>query len=271
MTKYEHKEIKGYDDIWFLGLDATKIHGSGNTKNNNHCFDNEQYFYKQVTKDHIAYRYEVLDVLGKGIYGQVLKCFDHQSNELVALKLLRNKHRYHEQGKKEVRILEHLLHKDPEDDHHTVRMKEYFMFRNHICISFELLGSDLNAMVTGKGESVSYVRKCAYSILKCLQLLKRENIMHGDLKLANIVMSDKDPETLKVIDFGGMLKNIRLDMWGKDILPGSKSLESLLGSSDPDLLDFIQGCLQSGSQACVDEGDFAGMHVHIPRKHSKNW
>uniref|UniRef100_A0A8C5BZC9 Protein kinase domain-containing protein n=1 Tax=Gadus morhua TaxID=8049 RepID=A0A8C5BZC9_GADMO len=38
--------------------------------------------------DHIAYRYEVLGVLGKGVYGQVLKCFDHQHNELVALKLL---------------------------------------------------------------------------------------------------------------------------------------------------------------------------------------
>ena len=32
--------------------------------------------------------HEVLGVLGMGAYGQVLKCFDHQHNELVALKLL---------------------------------------------------------------------------------------------------------------------------------------------------------------------------------------
>ena len=27
--------------------------------------------------DHIAYRYEVLDVLGRGSFGQVLRCVDH--------------------------------------------------------------------------------------------------------------------------------------------------------------------------------------------------
>ncbi|CAL8393007.1 unnamed protein product [Arctogadus glacialis] len=83
MAKYEHGEIKGYD-VWFLGLHAMKIHGSKVTGIFNHGFDNEQYFSEQVTRDHIAYRYEVLGVLGNGVYGQVLKCFDHQHNELVA-------------------------------------------------------------------------------------------------------------------------------------------------------------------------------------------
>ena len=43
-------------------------------------------------------------------------------------------------------------------------------------------------MVTGKGNSVSYVRKCALPILKCLQLLKRENIMHSDLKPVGVTL-----------------------------------------------------------------------------------
>ena len=41
-------------------------------------------------------------------------------------------------------------------------------------------------MVAGKGLRESYVRKCASSILSCLQLLERENIVHGDLKLVGI-------------------------------------------------------------------------------------
>ena len=49
MTKYEQKEIKGYNDIWFLGLHAMKIQGSRHTGIFNHGFDNEQYFYEQVT------------------------------------------------------------------------------------------------------------------------------------------------------------------------------------------------------------------------------
>uniref|UniRef100_A0A8U8BLX5 Uncharacterized protein n=1 Tax=Geospiza parvula TaxID=87175 RepID=A0A8U8BLX5_GEOPR len=46
-----------------------------------------------VLHDHIAYRYEVLEVIGKGSFGQVAKCLDHKTNELVALKIIRNKKR----------------------------------------------------------------------------------------------------------------------------------------------------------------------------------
>ena len=49
MTEYEQEEIKGYNDIWFLGLAAKKIHGTKHTKNNNHGFDNEENFYQPVT------------------------------------------------------------------------------------------------------------------------------------------------------------------------------------------------------------------------------
>lgn len=48
----------------------------------------------QVLHDHIAYRFEVLEVIGKGSFGQVLKCLDHKNNELVAIKIIRNKKRY---------------------------------------------------------------------------------------------------------------------------------------------------------------------------------
>lgn len=48
----------------------------------------------QVLHDHIAYRYKVLEMIGKGSFGQVAKCLDHKNNELVALKIIRNKKRY---------------------------------------------------------------------------------------------------------------------------------------------------------------------------------
>lgn len=48
----------------------------------------------QVLHDHIGYRFEVLEVIGKGSFGQVLKCLDHKNNELVAIKMIRNKKRY---------------------------------------------------------------------------------------------------------------------------------------------------------------------------------
>ena len=47
-----------------------------------------------VLKDHIAYRFEVLDFLGKGSFGQALKCIDHVTKEIVAIKIIRSKEKF---------------------------------------------------------------------------------------------------------------------------------------------------------------------------------
>jgi len=39
--------------------------------------------------DHVGYRYEVLEELGKGAFGRVLKVFDHKDKEEIALKILK--------------------------------------------------------------------------------------------------------------------------------------------------------------------------------------
>ena len=56
-------------------------------------YDDENGSYIRVYNDHIAYRYEVVDLLGKGSFGQVVKAYDHKNKEYVALKIIRNKKR----------------------------------------------------------------------------------------------------------------------------------------------------------------------------------
>lgn len=71
-------------------------------------FDDERGDYLIVNHDHISYRYEVLDMLGKGSFGQVAKCYDHKTGEYVAIKIIRNKKRFHCQAVVEVKILNSL-------------------------------------------------------------------------------------------------------------------------------------------------------------------
>jgi dual specificity tyrosine-phosphorylation-regulated kinase 2/3/4 len=48
--------------------------------------------------------------------------------------------RFHHQALVELKILDIVKRKDPENLHNVIHMNEYFYFRNHLCISFELLG-----------------------------------------------------------------------------------------------------------------------------------
>jgi dual specificity tyrosine-phosphorylation-regulated kinase 2/3/4 len=96
------------------------------------------YCFQQI-HDHIAYRYEILEVIGKGSFGQVIRAQDHRSGGQVAIKIIRNKKRFHHQALVEVRVLDHLRLKDKDQSHNVIHMFDYFYFRNHLCISFELM------------------------------------------------------------------------------------------------------------------------------------
>ena len=113
----------------------------------NHGYDDDRGEYATVVHDHIAYRYEIVATLGKGSFGQVLKCYDHKTGGFVALKLIRNKKRFHHQAMIEVKVLNMLRRRDTDDSHNVVHLKEYFIFRNHLCITFELMSINLYELI----------------------------------------------------------------------------------------------------------------------------
>ncbi|XP_071492151.1 dual specificity tyrosine-phosphorylation-regulated kinase 2-like [Diadema setosum] len=204
LTSYEHHEIFNYPHIYFVGPNAKKRQGVIGGPNN--CgYDDDQGSYIHVQHDHIGYRYEVLKILGKGSFGQVVKVYDHKTNQHVAVKMVRNEKRFHRQAQEEIRILEHLRKQDKDNNMNLIHMFESFTFRNHICITFELLSMNLYELIKKnkfQGFSLQLVRKFAHSLLQCLDSLHRNKIIHCDLKPENILLKQQGRSGIKVIDFG---------------------------------------------------------------------
>ncbi|XP_017062056.1 putative dual specificity tyrosine-phosphorylation-regulated kinase 3 homolog [Drosophila ficusphila] len=203
LTPYERTEILTYPQIYFIGANAKKRAGVYGP--NNSDYDNEQGAYIHVPHDHVAYRYEMLKIIGKGSFGQVIKAYDHKTHEHVALKIVRNEKRFHRQAQEEIRILHHLRRHDRYNTMNIIHMFDYFTFRNHTCITFELLSINLYELIKKngfKGFSLQLVRKFAHSLLQCLDALYKNDIIHCDMKPENVLLKQQGRSGIKVIDFG---------------------------------------------------------------------
>lgn len=203
LSELEKREMSEYKNIYFLGIGSKKISPDANLPN--FGYDNDKGDYKIVLNDHLDFRYEVVSIIGKGSFGQVCKCIDHKSKETIAVKVIRNKRKFHKQGAVEVKLLKVMKEQDPEDNYNIVSIKNHFTFRNHLCIVFELLSIslyDLLKLNGFQGFQMSLVSKFAIQILVSLQYVQSLNIVHCDLKPENILLKHRDKCGIKIIDFG---------------------------------------------------------------------
>ncbi|CAG5100163.1 Oidioi.mRNA.OKI2018_I69.XSR.g16873.t1.cds [Oikopleura dioica] len=165
--------------------------------------------YKLVQHEVLASptsRYEVLEFLGRGTFGQVVKCWKHGTNEIVAIKILKNHPSYARQGQIEVSILTRLSMEEAEEFNY-VRAFECFTHKSHTCIVFEMLELNLYDFLKNNKFcplKLKYIRPIMQQVLTALMKLKQLGLIHADLKPENIMMVDpaRYPYRVKVIDFG---------------------------------------------------------------------
>lgn len=152
------------------------------------------------------YQYEVLEFLGKGTFGQVVKCWKKGTNDIVAIKILKKHPSYARQGQIEVSILTRLSMENAEQNN-FVRAFECFQHKNHTCLVFEMLQQNLYDFLKQNKFTplpLYCIRPIVQQVLVALAKLKQLGLIHADLKPENIMLIDpiNQPFRVKVIDFG---------------------------------------------------------------------
>jgi dual specificity protein kinase YAK1 len=80
---------------------------------------------------------------------------------------------------------------DPSGDSPLVRMLDFFVFRDHLCIVFELLSASIYDMLKEnmfQGLSLNFSRLIISQILDALCLVRDAKLIHCDLKPENILL-----------------------------------------------------------------------------------
>lgn len=176
----------------------------------NHDWDNRDHDYilyvNDVLEDNRGNQFTVLDLLGTGTFGQVVKCLYKSTGDIVAVKVIKNQPAYFNQAWVEINILR-ILHRQNHPDHprHIVKFYSHFVFRGHLCLVFERLSINLYELLKQNsytGIGVDLLRNFLTQILDALLVLVRAEVIHCDLKPENILVKALDTTDLKLIDFG---------------------------------------------------------------------
>ncbi|KAL3844145.1 hypothetical protein ACJIZ3_001548 [Penstemon smallii] len=152
--------------------------------------DDREGHYVFSLGENLTPRYKILGKMGEGTFGRVLECWDRQTREHVAIKVVRSISKYRDAAMIEIDVLEHIA-KNDKGDSNCVKMQSWFDYRNHICIVFEKLGPSLFDFLKRNKYSpchVDLVREFGRQLLEAVAYMHDLRLIHTDLKPENILL-----------------------------------------------------------------------------------
>ncbi|CAL1546922.1 unnamed protein product [Lymnaea stagnalis] len=145
--------------------------------------------------------FEKLNRVGEGTYGIVCKARNTENNKIVALKKMRldtQKDGIHITGLREINILLNIRHQN------IVQMSEVVVGKSleSIFLVMEYCEQDLASLLDNMAAPFSepQVKCIMLQLFAGLQYLHENFIIHRDLKVSNLLMTDKG--CVKIADFG---------------------------------------------------------------------
>lgn len=179
-------------------------------------WDDPDGYYRVILGEKLDQRYQVYSILGRGIFASVVRARDlKQSGRDVAIKIARRQETMYKAGMKEIGNLKLLAEADPDDKMFVVRLEKNFEHRGHLCMVFESLSLNLREIVKRFGKDVGLhmqaVKTYAKQMFMALTLLRKENIIHADIKPDNILVNEAKT-VAKLADLGSASSTTEMEI-----------------------------------------------------------
>uniref|UniRef100_A0A8C6WGW5 Protein kinase domain-containing protein n=1 Tax=Neogobius melanostomus TaxID=47308 RepID=A0A8C6WGW5_9GOBI len=203
--------------------------------------------YKVEDGNDPADMYNLLELMGEGYFGKVIKCLNKETCEIVAVKEIKMCENVDHVVAKELYMLDKVSALDPDADN-IIRFNKYFKSADgHHYMEFELLDLSVDKFMKRRQAkfSLNEIRSMAKDLLISLKGLQSVGVMHTDIKPDNIMYVDQKnkPFRVKLIDFGVAIPKERAQV-GKIMQPlGYRAPEVTLGLPLTEAVDMWSlGC-----------------------------
>lgn len=150
--------------------------------------------------------YHIVDMLGNGTFGKVVKCWRQSDGEPVAVKILSREAVGSQLIGNELKLISTMLQSNLKNSHIVDFFEFFFDLTRHYLV-FELLEKNLYELQKENGFRplpVRNIRTVTFQILTALAKLRQLAIIHADLKPENVMIVNQQrfPFRVKLIDFG---------------------------------------------------------------------
>mmetsp|Transcript_74394 Transcript_74394/g.198795 ORF Transcript_74394/g.198795 Transcript_74394/m.198795 type:complete len:597 (-) Transcript_74394:1452-3242(-) len=168
-------------------------------------WDDAEGYFRTRTGELLIGRYLVNRDIGNGVYSSVVSAIDQTTGNEVAIKIVRSNETMTQSGRKEIEVLKKLGAEDPEGKRHICKLLSHFDYKNHLCMVFVPLEMNLRKLLKTYGREVgitlSAIKQYTRQLLIGLAHMMKNKVVHGDIKLDNIVIT-KDLKNVAICDFG---------------------------------------------------------------------
>lgn len=189
-------------------------------------------------------KYKKIEKIGEGAYGIVYKSLDLETNNIVAVKIIRLEHCTDGIPPTTIREISNLKQLEHPN---IVSLLDIEFEDDKIQLVFEYVETDLKRFLGSKPRlTYEAILKICYQLFSCLNFLHSSKIIHRDLKPANILIDSN--YNIKIADFG-LSKSLpelseKRALTQEVVTMWYRSPEILLGDSYDTGVDiFAAGCI----------------------------